>query len=208
MDTKINLVPTDIKQDQPTSEKNVSGKTTPAINLTPDNTGSIRPNTLNLSNPIDFSTSTNPSVATPSVNPIDSSLKPNIEIGNEKKKNLGSFTSILLIVFLVIIVALASGILVYIWQSSVSQTVRMDTARLQSQIGNLKSQVEVLQKEKTSLQSEVNRITEEAKNNAIPDSQPAPETQPVNSGNPPSETPSTPPVVPPMPPITPNGMTP
>jgi len=206
MDPKINLAPTDSAEKTPLGGESAPEKTN-SLNLTPQNTETPKFSAPSLSTPIDFSSQEN--LSSSPVNPIDSGLKPGIESGEEKKKNSSSFLSTLLVILLIIIVSLASGISVYIWQSSASRTSRADTAKLQSQIGNLKSQVEVLEKDKSSLQAEVDRMTREAKNNADLNSQTTPEIQPGSPAGEPlqpsvenrptgNETPSAP-VTPPVP---------
>jgi|GEM_PF-2519998 len=63
----------------------------------------------------------------------------------EKKSNFGLFAIITLI--LTLTAAIVSGILVYSWQVSQLDPIQKEKALLQSQVGNLSSQIDILQKE-------------------------------------------------------------
>lgn len=129
---------------------------------------------------------------------FDSSVKP-IPDQEIKKSNTGLF--IIITVILVVAAAAASGFLVYSWQSSQTEPIQKDKALLQSQVGNLKNQIDLLQKDKDLLQAENARMIEEIKKKTAEPAQPVPGAGPVPTapveGSQPAATPAPTPIAPP-----------
>jgi len=91
------------------------------------------------------------------------------KIEPERKKNSGTFLFIIIALILMVASAAVAGVLVYSWQVSKIQPLQKEKSLLQSQVGNLKSQVDVLQKDKATLEADLSRMMEEAKNNPVSD---------------------------------------